>query len=82
MNLREQMIRDRKVVVEECLVFLGQDGIEHGPCKRIDGAKCSAYMNPKAKWSFQRCPLATHCVDESHDVKNKVRIGQQKGSKH
>ena len=82
MSLREQMIRDREDVVEECRVFLDKDEVKHGPCEYIDGNKCSAYMIPKVQWRFQRCQLSTHCVDETNGAMGKVRVGQQKQARH
>ena len=81
MNLHEQMMADRKDIVEKCKTFIDSEGIDHGPCSRIDGQKCSAYILPEAKWRLGKCPLSTHWIDETTKMKDKVRVGQQKQSK-
>ena len=81
-KLHEQMMADREDVVEACEVFTNTNGTEYGPCERIDGTKCSAYVSPKAKWRLHHCPLATHWINETHKATDKVRVGQQKQSKH
>ncbi len=81
-KLHAQMMKDREDVVDACVIFTDKKGDEHGPCERIDGTKCSAYMLPKAKWRLGRCPLASHWFDEKDQAQSKVRVGQQKQTKH
>jgi len=58
-------------IVEEC------EG-----CSRIDNGYCSAYINPKAKWSAgKQCPLASHLEAKKVEVVGKIRSGQQKQKK-
>jgi hypothetical protein len=78
MKNREEMMALRESIVDSCLVCLDADGNEHGPCERIDGNKCKAYISPKMWWDKGKCPLATHWVDPTKAVKKRVRIGQQK----
>ena len=59
-----------KKIVEECI-----------GCNRIDNGYCSAYINPKNKWSFgKQCPLASHLITVIKD-EGKKRVGQQKQNK-
>jgi len=75
----EEMREKREDVVEACLVQRktninkGKDDgfIEKGPCAKLDGNKCAAYMFPSAKWRLGDCPLATHLI-KSEDEKKKV----------
>ncbi len=51
-------------------------------CKRIDNGYCSAYINPKVKWSHgKKCPLASHLATIIVEDRSKKRIGQQKHGK-
>jgi len=82
MNTHKQIMNNRKDVIDECKIFTSQEGKCYGPCKRVDGEKCSAYMYPKIKWRLGHCPLASHWIDEISTFKTKTRIGQQKQTKH
>ena len=81
-KLHKEMMANREDVVEACKTFVDKEGIDHGSCSRIDGQKCSAYMLPEVKWRLGVCPLATHYIDETIKTGSKVRVGQQKQSKH
>ena len=74
---------EREDIIKECEVFTDKKGVSYGPCKRIDGKKCSAYMYPKTKWRVGHCPLASHWKEDISMSKSvKKRIGQQKQQKH
>lgn len=47
-------------------------------CNRIINGYCTAYINPKVKWSNGKtCPLASHIERKKTNI-GKHRIGQQK----
>ena len=59
----------RLPIIEKCKLFSKEIIIkkeiqimERGPCTRIDGNKCDAYINPSVKWKLGNCPLATHII--------------------
>ena len=81
-KLHAEMMVEREIIVKECEIFADIEGLVYGPCKRIDGTKCSVYMIPKSKWRLGHCPLATHWKDETLKKKIKTRVGQQKQKKH
>ena len=82
MNLHAEMMANREGIIKQCEIFTDKEGMNYGPCSRIDGVKCSAYMIPRMKWRLGRCPLATHWIDETNKKKTKSRVGQQKQRKH
>jgi hypothetical protein len=73
---KEQMINERLPIVHECkinkkIVTVKREPVEmtQGPCERIDGDKCFAYINPSAKWKLGDCGLATHIIQEEDEKK-------------
>jgi hypothetical protein len=74
-------------VIEKCLIYkrevtTGKDKtqmMEKGPCTRINGTKCSAYISPTAKWKLGDCNLATHII-MLEDV-DKFKLNPIKASK-
>ncbi len=73
-------------VIEKCLicereVIINKDPqmMKKGPCNRINGTKCSAYISPAAKWKLGDCNLATHII-MVEDV-DKFKLNPIKASK-
>ena len=73
---KEQMINERESVVEKCrilkkIVTVKREPVEmtQGPCKRIDGDKCSVYIKPSIMWKLGDCGLATHIIQEDDEKK-------------
>lgn len=73
-------------VIDKCLIYSKEVTInkktqmmEKGPCSRINGDKCGAYINPTAKWRLGNCNLATHIIFEE-DVE-KFKLNPIKASK-
>jgi len=85
MNI-EEMREKREDVVKACLIQSktiikkGKDDqlIEKGPCYKVDGNKCAAYMIPSAKWRLGNCALANHIIIEEDEKKFINPIKQSK----
>jgi len=76
----------KEVIVEQCKLFTKEvvvknqpQIIEKGPCKKIAGNECAAYIKPAGKWKLGNCPLATHIIYEEDVQKFKNPL---KASKH
>jgi len=73
---RQEMLNKREDVIDKCILFKkdvivkGKPEImEKGPCKRIDGEKCAAYISPAARWRLGDCCLATHLIHSEEEQK-------------
>jgi len=86
---KEEMLAAREVVIEKCfnqtktVKVKNEDTVmTKGPCKRIDGTKCFAYISPAAKWKNGNCNMATHLIYEEdvQKFKNPLKASKQ-GSK-
>jgi len=82
---RQEMLNKREDVIDKCILFKKevtvrgkQEFTEKGPCKRIDGKKCAAYISPTARWKLGDCCLATHLI---HTEEEKKFINPLKASK-
>jgi len=86
---KEEMLAAREEVIFKCLIqektikVKNEDTVmKKGPCKRIDGTKCSAYISPAVKWKNGNCNMATHLIYEEdvQKFKNPLKASKQ-GSK-
>ncbi len=75
-KLRDEMMKEREPIIEACTVQKktitkkGEENIlEKGPCERIDGNFCAAYIKPSAKWRIGNCVLATHIIHQEDEKK-------------
>jgi len=73
---KEQMINERTPIVTECkilkkIVTVKREPVEmtQGPCARVDGDKCSVYINPSFMWKLGDCGLATHIIQIEDEKK-------------
>lgn len=76
--LKAEMLAAREDIIEPCRVqermiqIKGKDTMmKKGPCEKIDGDKCSAYISPAAKWKLGDCHLATHIIYSEDELKAK-----------
>jgi hypothetical protein len=69
MDERLPIIDKCKIFTKEVMVKRKPVMMEKGPCSRIDGDKCGAYINPAAKWKLGHCGLATHIIHEEDEQK-------------
>ena len=70
------MRSNREEVVEACLIqerivkIKKEDTLmKQGPCNRLDGTKCAAYISPAAKWRVGDCNLASHLISQEDEKK-------------
>ena len=85
---REEMLAERENVVPQCLLQKKviikdkkEEVLESGPCGKIDGEKCSAYIKPSAKWRLGDCNLATHLInieDEKRKILNPIKKSKRR----
>ncbi len=70
--IQEAIIDQCKLFAKEITVKGKKEIMERGPCSRIDGNLCAAYIKPAARWKLGPCPLATHIIHEEEAVKFKL----------
>ncbi len=82
---KEEMLAAREDIIEACLIQRKtitkrdkEEVIEKGPCNKIDGKKCAAYMLPAAKWKLGDCGLASHLINLEDEKKFVNPIKQSK----
>ncbi len=75
---REPIIDQCKTFSKEVLVKSKKEMVTKGPCTRIDGKFCAAYISPTARWKLGNCCLATHLI---HEEEVKKFINPLKASK-
>jgi len=78
---REPIIDKCKVYSKEIIIKKKPVIMEKGPCNRIDGAQCAAYIKPAVKWKNGNCPLATHIIYEEDEQKFKNPLKASKQSR-
>lgn len=86
---KEEMLAAREDIIEACLIQRktikkkdDKDKImEQGPCDKIDGKKCAAYMIPAAKWKLGDCGLASHLISQEDEKKfvNPIKQSKRRG---
>ncbi len=86
---REEMLEAREDIIEPCLIQRKtiikkekEEIIEKGPCDKVDGKKCAAYMIPTAKWKLGDCALASHLISQEDEKKFVNPIKQSKRQGH
>ena len=84
--LKVEMLAAREDVIDPCRVqermiqVKGKDEMmKKGPCEKIDGNKCAAYISPAAKWRLGNCPLATHIIytEDEQKAKNPLKASKK-----
>lgn len=84
--MKAEMLAAREDIIEPCKVqermiqIKGKDTMmKKGPCDRIDGEKCGAYISPAAKWRLGDCPLATHIIytEDEQKAKNPLKASKK-----
>lgn len=75
----EPIIEKCKINRREVTVKKETQMMEKGPCKRIDGVNCAAYISPAAKWKNGDCPLATHIIqiEDEQKFKNPLKASKR-----
>ena len=82
-----ETMANREPIIEKCNIFTKQVMIkkepvmmEKGPCSRIDGTQCAAYIKPAVKWKNGNCPLATHLIyqEDEEKFKNPLKASKQR----
>ena len=75
----DPIIAKCKINLREVIVNKEAKMMEKGPCTRIDGVNCGAYINPAAKWKNGNCPLATHIilVEDEQKFKNPLKASKR-----
>jgi hypothetical protein len=85
--MKAEMLAAREDIIEPCKIqeriikVKGADTtVKKGPCEKIDGEKCGAYISPAAKWRLGNCPLATHIIvsEDEQKAKNPLKASKQK----
>ena len=73
---REKLMNKREDVIDKCILFEKEvvvkgkpEVMKKGPCKKIDGKKCAAYISPAARWKLGNCCLATHLIHAEEQQK-------------
>lgn len=79
MASREDIIDKCKIYSKEIMVKQKAETITKGPCARIAGTKCAAYIKPSVKWKNGNCGLATHLIYEEDEekFKNPLKASKQ-----
>ena len=80
---KEPIVELCKLFTKEVMVKNKPQIIEKGPCRKIDGTECSAYIKPAIKWKLGNCPLATHIIYEEDEqkLKNPLKASKQGSNK-
>ena len=71
MATREPIIDKCNIFTKVIMVKKKPVTMEKGPCSRIDGTQCAAYIKPAGKWKNGNCPLATHLIYQEDEEKFK-----------
>ena len=87
MNI-EEMREKREDIIDGCLIqrkTIAKKGkpdelIEKGPCDKVEGKKCMAYMYPASRWRLGNCALASHIIGQEDKTKfvNPIKKSKRK----
>jgi hypothetical protein len=77
----QPIIEKCKINTKEITIKKETQIIEKGPCNKISGNKCSAYINPFIKWKLGNCPLASHIIMMEDEQKFKNPLKESKRSR-
>ncbi len=79
LDQREPIIDECKTFSKEVVVKNKKEMMTKGPCERIDGELCAAYISPTARWKLGPCCLATHLIhdEEVQKFRNPLKASKQ-----